>query len=68
MSGQSYTAEVTPTGRMPVTWITGPMSGRDLIEKLLDLGFHQQDVVDALAFADPDFVAKLNRGEFNSEP
>ena len=60
-------AEVTPTERMPVSWRSdGPMSGRDVIEKILELGFHQQDVVDALAFADPDFVAKLNRGNFNS--
>jgi hypothetical protein len=29
------------------------------------LGFHQQDIVDAFAEADPDFVNKMNRGDFD---
>jgi electron transfer flavoprotein alpha/beta subunit len=67
LRGTDYEAVVTPSDHMTVTWVSGgPMHGRDVITKLLELGFHQQDVVDAFAAADPGFVTKLNRGDFNT--
>ena len=65
MQNQEYEAEVLPSPSMNVSWRSTPMPGRDLIAKLLALGFHQQDVVDAMAEADSEFLAKLNRGDFN---
>jgi hypothetical protein len=68
MVGEIYEADVTPWNFKPISWRSlGPMTGSDLIQKLLDLGYHQQDVVDAFCVADPTFVTKLNRGDFNSE-
>jgi hypothetical protein len=69
MIGDRYRAVVTPSRHSSVDWRSdGATHGRDLIQTLLDLGFHQQDVVDAFAAADPDFVLKLNRGDFNTLP
>jgi hypothetical protein len=66
MSGQQYVVEVTPTEHMPVRWRwEGPMPGSEVLDTLLELGYHQQDIVDAFVFADPDFLVKLNRGDFN---
>ena len=66
MTGEMYTAEVTPTPALSVAWVSpGPMNGADLIQKLLEIGYHQQDVVDAFAEADPNFISKLNRGDFD---
>jgi hypothetical protein len=65
MIGDQYLAVVAPS----VDWSSdGATHGRDLIQSLLDLGFHQQDVVDAFAAADPEFVLKLGRGDFNNLP
>jgi hypothetical protein len=67
MKGDKYEAVVTPSTRMPTSWQTdGPISGHDLLGRLLALGYHQQHVVDAFEEADDRFVDKLNRGEFNT--
>lgn len=52
-----YTALVTPSPRLPAAWSTDePMGSRQLTERLLELGYHLQDVVDAFTFADPDWM------------
>jgi len=66
-SGDRYEAVVTPSQHMPISWRSQePMTASELLHKLLDLGHHQQDIVDAFAQADPTFLTKLNRGDFNS--
>jgi hypothetical protein len=68
MRDKAYEAEVLPSAFNEVSWHSdGPMTGTDLLRQLLDLGFHQQDVVDAMADADPTFLEKLNRGDFNAD-
>jgi hypothetical protein len=60
-----YEAVVTPSAHSTVSWSSDvPMSGRDLLRHLVGLGKHQQDIVDACAEADPEFVEKMNRGDF----
>ena len=64
----SYRATVTPSPYSDVSWASDSgMTGKDLIERLIAFGLHQQDIVDAFAEADPDFVAKMNRGDFDQE-
>jgi hypothetical protein len=64
--GDRYEVTVTPTQHKQVEWRSdGPISGTKALTELERLGFHQQDIVDALAAADPGFVEKLNRGDFN---
>jgi hypothetical protein len=64
--GDTYSATVTPSHYSTQSWTSdGPMLGAELITQLVALGCHQQDIVDAFVFADPDFVVMLNRGDFN---
>jgi hypothetical protein len=52
-----YTAEVTPSPTLPGRWRTvRPLSARELQEKLIGLGYHLQDIVDAFYFADPQWM------------
>jgi hypothetical protein len=46
-------ATVTPSKYSSVSWSADePMARRELIDKLTELGFHLQDIADALHFAD----------------
>ena len=48
-----FTATVTPTQRKPISWSTdSPLSRGELIDKLTEIGFHLQDIAEALHFAD----------------
>jgi uncharacterized protein Smg (DUF494 family) len=50
-----FLVTVMPTEHKTVSWTAAqPMTRDDLIEKLIELGFHLQDIVDALHFADMD--------------
>ena len=52
-----YLAWVTPSHGDDTSWTSSqPMSQRDLITKLADIGFHQQDIGDAFSDADPEWV------------
>jgi hypothetical protein len=57
-----YVATVTPphlTGTEQ--WESdAPMSGRDLVNALLELGCHQQDIGDAFSAVDPDWLHHLD--------
>jgi hypothetical protein len=54
-----YTAVVTPSPRLNTAWSSeDPMTSRDLTERLLELGYHLQDIVDAFTFADPDWMSR----------
>jgi len=51
-----YQAEVTPSPRLSESWITDtPMTRDALIDRLVRTGYHLQDIVDALTFADSDW-------------
>ncbi len=67
VDGVDYKAVVTPSPHMPGSRLMtiGPESGGRVITELLALGYHQQDIVDAFAEADPDFVTKMNAGQFD---
>jgi Holliday junction resolvasome RuvABC DNA-binding subunit len=48
-----YTAAVTPSRQRNVEWETGaPMATQALIDALVELGYHLQDIADALDEAD----------------
>jgi hypothetical protein len=50
-----YIATVTPSPKLPESWSTDhPMPASALRERLIELGYHIQDIVDALYFADAD--------------
>lgn len=52
-----YLATVTPSHGDDVHWeVTSPVSEGVLIDTLVELGFHQQDIGDALYEADPDWL------------
>ena len=54
-----YTAVVTPSPRLPTAWATDrPLPSDELTDRLLELGYHQQDIVDAFTFADPDWMSR----------
>jgi len=54
-SDAGYDAVVTPSPRLPTSWSTdSPMSRHALTDRLLELGYHLQDIVDAFFFADSD--------------
>jgi hypothetical protein len=54
-----YLARVTPSHGDEVSWTTGePMSQRDLINKLAEIGFHQQDIGDAFYEGDPAWLSR----------
>ena len=60
-----YTASVTPSHGDSVQWeLATPVSQGGLIDALVELGFHQQDIGDALYEADPDWLDRpLHEGE-----
>lgn len=52
-----FTARVTPPHGRGVFWETSePMGIDDLVEKLLSLGCHQQDIGDVLYEIDPKLI------------
>lgn len=52
-----YTASVTPSHGDDVRWATTtPVDQGELIDALVELGFHQQDIGDALYEADPEWL------------
>lgn len=49
----TYTASVTPSKYREVNWTTPhPLREQDLIDALLELGYHLQDIADAIDEAD----------------
>jgi hypothetical protein len=59
LTDAGYEAEVTPSAYIPKTWKTDrPMRQQEVIDQLLELGFHLQDIVDAFQFADPDWMSR----------
>jgi len=51
-----YLARVTPSHGDDTSWTTDqPMSQRALINKLAEIGFHQQDIGDAFYDGDPEW-------------
>jgi hypothetical protein len=60
--GNRYTAVVTPMDR-PEPWATSePLTQRELIAKLRDLGCHTTDIGDAFYSADPDWLSRDEDG------
>lgn len=54
-----YTAQVTPSHGDSVEWaISTPVGQGTLIDALVELGFHQQDIGDAFYEADPDWLER----------
>jgi hypothetical protein len=52
-----YTASVTPSKYRNLAWSTdAPVEPRTLIDRLLELGYHQQDIGDAFYEANPDWL------------
>lgn len=60
-----YVATVTPSHGDDVRWeVTTPVSQGALIDALVELGFHQQDIGDALYEADPEWLDRpLHEGD-----
>lgn len=60
-----YTAEVTPShGDSVELTISAPVSQVVLVDALVELGFHLQDIGDALYEADPEWLNRpLREGE-----
>lgn len=57
--GERYVAEVVPSHGDNVAWATDqPVSQRDLITALAQIGFHQQDIGDAFYAADPGWLLR----------
>jgi len=62
--GRMYSAEVTPP-HCDISWTSPhPMSPQELYNKLLELGCHPVDVLDALTESDPDW--QKNAPEFRT--
>lgn len=55
-NADGYIAVVTPSPKLPESWSNDhPMPARELRERLIELGYHMQDIVDAFYFADSDW-------------
>lgn len=54
-----YEAEATPPHVKGVWSTSEPMDARSLVNELQARGCHQQDIGDALADLDPDWLSKL---------
>jgi hypothetical protein len=53
VSGKRYQADVTPSKYRDVTWSTSaPLPAQALVDRLFELGYHMQDIADALDEAD----------------
>ena len=56
-TAEGYEAEVTPSPRLPTAWSSGlPLPQQEVIDRLVEFGYHMQDVADALQFADEDWA------------
>ena len=52
-----YIATVTPSKYKNVSWSSEqPTPSKELIDQLLELGYHLQDIVDAFTDADPAWM------------
>lgn len=48
-----YEVELTPSPRPPTIWSSGrALTKQDVIDRLVEFGYHLQDIADALHFAD----------------
>ena len=55
--GDGYMATVTPSKYKDVSWSSVEASSSQvLLEQLLELGYHLQDIVDAFTEADPEWT------------
>ena len=55
-SAAGYSATVTPSPTLPAGWATERPIGREaLIDRLVESGYHLQDITDALFFADAEW-------------
>jgi hypothetical protein len=58
-----YQVEVTTSPRLPTTWSSGrPLPQQEVIDRLIEFGYHMQDVADALHFADEDWTKSTGEG------
>ena len=56
-----YMATVTPSKYKDVSWSSvEPTASEVLVEQLVELGYHLQDIVDAFTDADPDWMARVS--------
>ncbi|MGH9169878.1 MAG: hypothetical protein ACRD0Z_03250 [Acidimicrobiales bacterium] len=54
-----YVATVTPSKYRDVSWASDAVTSSDvLVEQLLELGYHLQDIVDAFTEADPEWMQR----------
>ena len=54
-----YTAVVTPSPKLPRTWMNDvPLTADALTDILIEMGYHLQDIADAFHFADPDWMER----------
>jgi hypothetical protein len=52
-----YEVEVTPSPRLPTAWSSGrALPQQEVIDRLVEFGYHMQDVADALHLADEDWT------------
>lgn len=55
-TSDGYHVSVTPSPHIPAEWSSdGALSQQAAIDRLVEIGYHLQDVADALHFADEDW-------------
>lgn len=58
-TSDGYSASVTPSKYRPLSWKSPrPMTDTQLVEKLVEMGYHMQDIADALHEADLAWEAR----------
>jgi hypothetical protein len=59
-----YEVEVTPSPRLPEQWFSnGTLTQQETIDRLVEIGYHLQDIADALHFADQKWVEGDDSGQ-----
>jgi hypothetical protein len=59
-----YEIEVTPSPRLPEQWFSnGALTQHETINRLVAIGYHLQDIADALHFADQKWAEGDDDGQ-----
>jgi hypothetical protein len=63
-TANGYEVEVTPSPRLPEQWLSdGTLSQEATIDRLVEIGYHLQDITDALFFADQKWAERDDSGQ-----
>jgi hypothetical protein len=63
-TADGYEVEVTPSPRLPETWASnGTLTYEETEDRLVEIGYHLQDITDALYWADQKWAKRDDNGQ-----